>query len=1028
MLQFKRFIERSITAVLVLALMLSAIGIASAAERESLEFQPSNYGIMDKPVESIPTTVEVWVKLQPDVDTRQIIIGNYKDGKQNSWSLELTADNRLRYWEEYYDAQGVKKGISNLYVTGVDVATNEWMLLSVVRDVANQKIIFYKNGTKVFEKIGYAAIAPYNTPSPLPMYVGTDYRKSMWLNGGVSEIRLWNDMRTPEEISQYVTTELTGSESGLAHAWHLSDAAGISPTTTFDDLVRTNPIKITTEGFQPGTVGSGVDYSHPFNAAGISFTSSDVQYAMKNKLPNIPRSFEALIKLPKDLQGNRGGIIAGNYMEAGYYDYDLPYVNFEVTAKGEPRLYWKKQGKVQDTVITGVDLRQDRWVHVAMTFDETTDQIKCYINGRLVATQSNAEFQPDIPAQPLKIGGDYRKGNSQYFKGEIADVRIWSTIRTEQEIGANMETEPVNQAGLLGNWQFEAPLNGVYPDNSPNRNDVSSFADWIAPTLAKGDYSMVVLPDTQFLTESYPDKYYNMMNWIKDNKSAYNIQAVMSMGDIVNVAGNEAQWQVAQKGFNMLDGVVPYTTMLGNHDMSMSLDRAAVNYNKYFPYPKFSQMPYFGGAFKDGYMDNAYYFVTVGDKPYMIFSVAFAPNESILNWVNEQIAAHPEKNVILTTHAYMYWNGEQLSNKYSDYPSKYIRDAKNGDDVWKEVASQHKNVILVMSGHIGYPDLVNRVDTGIQGKRVNQMLADAQGMDLQNGGYAMLMLLTFHNDSNKVDVNWYSTDKNQLFRERNQFTLEMDYVKNDVEAPETTAVITPSQPDGTNGWYVHPVTVSLDAYDNLSGVSGIEYSYDGGNTWLAYSAPVTVSLDGNYVLAYRSKDQAGNLEATKTTSFKLDATAPEVAVTGVVYGSHSDAGDIAPVVILKDNLSGVADSKTQATLDGMPYQPGESMELYELPLGTHTLVVNGSDLAGNTGSQAVVFQTYASIEGLKKLVTRFAASEWIDNGGIANSLQKKLEHGELQSFIHEVNAQSGKHIDVEAAGYLLRDAQALFLK
>ncbi|MFE5320855.1 LamG-like jellyroll fold domain-containing protein [Paenibacillus sp. NPDC056579] len=1029
MLQFKRFMKLSIAAMLVFSFMFSAIGPVSAAERASLEFQPSNYGIMDKPVESIPTTVEVWVKLQPNVNTRQIIIGNYKDGKQNSWSLELTADNRLRYWEEYYDAHGVRKGISNLYVTGVDVTTNEWMLLSVVRDVANQRITFYKNGAQVFEKTGYAAIAPENTASPLPMYVGTDYRKSMWLNGKVSEIRLWNDLRTPEEITQYVTTELTGSEAGLAHAWRLSDASGVSPTTVFSDLVSTNPIKITTEGFQTTTGGSGVDYSHSFTASGVKIANSDVQYALKNKLSDIPRSFEALIKLPKDLQGNRGGIIAGNYMDAGYYDYDLPYVNFEVSAKGEPRLYWKKQGQVQDTVITGVDLRQDKWIHVAMTFDETKDEIKSYINGKLVATQTNAAFVPDKPAMPLKIGGDYRNGNSQYFKGEIANLRIWSNVRTEAEIMSHMETEPVNAAGLLGSWKLDKAVDGVYSDNSLNHNDASAFADWIAPVLAKGDYSMVVLPDTQFLTESYSEKYYKMMNWIKDNKSAYNIQAVMSMGDIVNVPSSETQWQVAQRGFNILDGVVPYTTLLGNHDMSMSVDRAAVNYNKYFPYAKFSQLPYFGGAYKEGYMDNAYYFVTVGDKQYMIFSVAFAPNANILKWVNEQIDAHPEKNVIITTHAYMYWNGEQLSNKYSDYPSKYISDAKNGDEVWKEVASQHENVILVMSGHIGYPDLVNRVDTGIHGNRVNQMLADAQGMDSQNGGYGMLMLLTFHQDSNKVDVNWFSTDKNQLFRDRNQFTMEMDYVSPaDTVAPQTKAEITPAQPDGSNGWHVRPVTVTLSTYDNLSGVSGTEYSYDGGMTWSAYSAPLKISQDGQYGLTYHSKDMAGNVEAAKTISFKLDAASPEVTLTGIADGSYSDAGVITPVVTVKDNLSGVDISKTQVTLDGVPYQSGESITLYTLPLGTHKLVVNGSDLAGNTTSKTVTFQTFASIEGLMQLVKRFADNDWIDNKGIANSLQKKLERDSVQSFYNEVSAQSGKHIDSKAASYLLRDAKALLSK
>lgn len=56
---------------------------------------------------------------------------------------------------------------------------------------------------------------------------------------------------------------------------------------------------------------------------------------------------------------------------------------------------------------------------------------------------------------------------------------------------------------------------------------------------------------------------------------------------------------------------------------------------------------------------------------------------------------------------------------------------------------------------------------------------------------------------------------------------------------------------------------------------------------------------------------------------------------------------------------------------------------------------------------------------------RFAGNGLIDNGGIASSLQKKLDQVSLAAFRNEVEAQSGKHIDGEAAKYLLRDAEAL---
>ncbi|WP_156157869.1 hypothetical protein [Gordoniibacillus kamchatkensis] len=45
--------------------------------------------------------------------------------------------------------------------------------------------------------------------------------------------------------------------------------------------------------------------------------------------------------------------------------------------------------------------------------------------------------------------------------------------------------------------------------------------------------------------------------------------------------------------------------------------------------------------------------------------------------------------------------------------------------------------------------------------------------------------------------------------------------------------------------------------------------------------------------------------------------------------------------------------------------------------------------------------------------------------GIASSLTQKLVDGDLNSFVHEVQAQSGKHVNSDAARYLLRNAQAL---
>jgi hypothetical protein len=248
----------------------------------------------------------------------------------------------------------------------------------------------------------------------------------------------------------------------------------------------------------------------------------------------------------------------------------------------------------------------------------------------------------------------------------------------------------------------------------------------------------------------------------------------------------------------------------------------------------------------------------------------------------------------------------------------------------------------------------------------------------------------------------------------------------DMVPPVTTAFISPSGPDGMNGWYVRPVTVSLSAYDELSGVAETVYSLDGGAEWQTYTGPITFSQDGRYTVSYRSTDKAQNAEAVKTVGFNLDGTGPSFTIATPEEGrAYDDSGDLQPQFTVSDSLSGIDSDATRASLDQAPFTPGSTVPLYTLPLGAHSFTVNSSDMAGNPATKTVHFVTVCSIDTLKALVARFAGNKGIDNAGIANSLQAKLDNRVLNAFENEVQAQSGKHITEEAAAYLLRDAQYL---
>ena len=244
----------------------------------------------------------------------------------------------------------------------------------------------------------------------------------------------------------------------------------------------------------------------------------------------------------------------------------------------------------------------------------------------------------------------------------------------------------------------------------------------------------------------------------------------------------------------------------------------------------------------------------------------------------------------------------------------------------------------------------------------------------------------------------------------------------DVQPPVTTA--TTDGVTGEGAWNTRDVNVKFTAEDDLTGtgVNRIETRVDGGD-W-TNKTELTLTAEGIHSVEYRAIDNAGNVEAVKHLAIGIDKTGPAIAVSVPEDGSiYENSGDLTPQFALTDNFSGVDNSKTTVTLDTHSYKIGTAIPLYTLPLGQHTLVISSSDLAGNQESKTVHFQTVASIDSLKALVTRFADTKWIDNAGIAKSLQAKLANNNLNSFVNEVKAQNGKHISSEAATYLLRDAQ-----
>jgi len=121
-----------------------------------------------------------------------------------------------------------------------------------------------------------------------------------------------------------------------------------------------------------------------------------------------------------------------------------------------------------------INLADGNWHHIAFSFNSNVENgSKIYVDGVLKATFKYRVTSPTL--NPIAVGNG--KANSttyQFFNGDIDDVRVWNTVRTESEIISNYnKCLTGNETGLVMYLNFEEGSGATVSDLSGNSNDGS---------------------------------------------------------------------------------------------------------------------------------------------------------------------------------------------------------------------------------------------------------------------------------------------------------------------------------------------------------------------------------------------------------------------------------------------------------------------------------------------------------------------------------------------------------------------------
>lgn len=294
-------------------------------------------------------------------------------------------------------------------------------------------------------------------------------------DGQIAEVRIWDKCRSQTEIRQDMNRRLSGDEVGLVGYWTLGEGTG---ETAYDHTKESHhgtiiggtwetaelPIPPVNQPRTPLWLPSEQDDMTAESQSTLQFNGTNTYVA----IPDAPSlqianyTLEAWIKpqgVPNEEWNGLMGKTGRNfniwlnqqcYIQHSFHNAASTWTNFSC-APGTINL--------------------DQWNHVTITNDGQT--ATTYVNGIQVAFKLNSDLggPPIVDADTIYMGCNLDAPSDCFFKGAIAEVRLWDHTRTLTEIRQDMyHSLTGNETGLVGYWPLDDGEGEQASDRTKNGN------------------------------------------------------------------------------------------------------------------------------------------------------------------------------------------------------------------------------------------------------------------------------------------------------------------------------------------------------------------------------------------------------------------------------------------------------------------------------------------------------------------------------------------------------------------------------
>lgn len=380
-------------------------------------------------------TIEIRFKILDNSDWKGIA-GADGHGANGSWRMMVAGDDD-DVSTQVYDDSG---NLGTFTTAGADIQDGNYHIYSMVVDRVNDLGFAYIDGVVNKNNIDISALVDDITIGNANSFLASRDGGADPTDIEIAEFRIWSDVRTPTEISDYAWRYLIGTESNLVRYYDFSTQAGTAVKSRVDG------------GLFQGSVDFVEASNHYMTVPVYSPAASDFTIEMLCKIKSTADWRRALAM---DNYGANGSM-------TWYLNNDDERVIVQIIDDSGNIVYAGSK--------TGEDIQDSSYHLLSLVIDRGNDLSHFYIDGENVSSGGISGLVDDIT-----IASDYEIakvwGTATYMDMEVAEFRVWSDVRTPSEIADNYLVKLAGtEAGLERYYIFEDAA-GASVDDLVGAND-----------------------------------------------------------------------------------------------------------------------------------------------------------------------------------------------------------------------------------------------------------------------------------------------------------------------------------------------------------------------------------------------------------------------------------------------------------------------------------------------------------------------------------------------------------------------------